>query len=603
LDATQTPAEDTQPARRQALEEHARFYARIGAAIIFTDGIEGEAAKASRRKKWQTTEPLTDPDYAAGLIGARGLVANIGINLRTSNQVGIELDGQQEIDRARELGLPETLTARSSSPDRLHLHYRPPAGLDELEYVSFRFEHEKVIAARNNYYVSPPSIHPDGPVYTFTSELVEPAELPLGVYLELVSLAKSSRSVASVAGRGSLPEGSRDVGLTSHAGKLRRIGCSPAELLAALHVRNEEECKPPLSARDVERIARSVGGYPSGVSDPDGPQPLQSIRADEIQPRSIKWLDKPKLQRSAFHLITGVKGCGKGTWTARTAAGMTTGAYGSPQNVVIVTTEDSTSIDTVPRLIAAGADLSRVYFIEEHFVLPRDIQRLEDSVSEIGDVGMLIIDPIGNHMGGADTDRESAVRYAISDLNRMADELDCAIIGIRHLGKNRMGGALASVLGSTAWVDLPRAVLAFAKDDEDEMVFHVQVIAGNRSGHGAGEAYRIELRDVGLEEPVTYAAHIGTSTKDVDDLLTADRTTPKSKDARGLLLDILDTEGEQESDALDARVARETGLAARTIRNLRSELKAAGLIRAVAQRNDDGSVGRWIVARTAAPRT
>jgi hypothetical protein len=145
-------------------------------------------------------------------------------------------------------------------------------------------------------------------------------------------------------------------------------------------------------------------------------------------------------------------------------------------------------------------------------------------------------------------------------------------------------------------------VLAFAKDDEDEMTFHVQVVAGNRSGRTTAQAYRIELRDIGLAEPVTYAVALGESRKDVDELLITTRRPSKSTGARDLIIDILEREGEQESDTLDARVAQETGLAAKTVRNLRSELKNEGLIRNVPIRDETGSAVRWKVVRTHAPR-
>jgi hypothetical protein len=135
------------------------------------------------------------------------------------------------------------------------------------------------------------------------------------------------------------------------------------------------------------------------------------------------------------------------------------------------------------------------------------------------------------------------------------------------------------------------------------MVFHVGVAAGNRSGHGATQNYRIELREVGLKEPVTYAVELGESLKCVDDLLMAPRRASKSGSARDLVLDILEAEGEQESDALDARVAQQTGLSAKTVQNARTELRNAGLIRSVPVRDrESGAVVRWIVARSGAPR-
>lgn len=331
--------------------------------------------------------------------------------------------------------------------------------------------------------------------------------------------------------------------------------------------------------------------------------PLRTIRADQVEMKPILWLDKPLLQGSAFHLVAGPKGVGKGTWLAKVAAAMTGGVYGDPRQVLIVSSEDSASIDLVPRLAAAGADRSKVEIVIDHLVLPVDLDRLRDRALELGDVGLIVVDPLGNHLGGADTDREGAVRHAIQGLNHLADELGCLVIGVRHIGKSRQSGALAAVLGSTAWVDLPRAVLMFAPDDEDEMVFHVQVVAGNRTGRGAAESFRIELRDVpGLDNPVTYAAALGQSTKDVDELLATPRRPSKSQSARDLILDILEHDGEQESDALDARVAQATGVAAKTVKNQRVQLKNDGLIRNVPVKDETGAVTRWLVSRTAAAR-
>jgi hypothetical protein len=335
---------------------------------------------------------------------------------------------------------------------------------------------------------------------------------------------------------------------------------------------------------------------------PNEPRSLKTIRADEVEAKSIVWLDRPFLQDSAFHLVAGLKGVGKGTWLMKTIAKMTQGAYGAPREVLLISSEDSPEIDIIPRLLAAGAEMTRVHLVQEHIVLPVDLDRIRHRAREIGNVGLIIIDPIGNHLGGADTDKEAAVRFAISGLNNLADEFACVVIGVRHLGKTRTNGSLEAILGSTAWKDLPRAVLMFARDDEDAMVFHVQVVAGNRSGHGAAQAFRLELRDVGLAEPVTYASELGDSNKDVDDLLAAPRRSSKSQSARELILDILERDGQQESDALDARVAHETGLSARTVQNQRVALKNQGLIRNVPLKDEHGTVERWMVARTAAPR-
>ena len=353
-----------------------------------------------------------------------------------------------------------------------------------------------------------------------------------------------------------------------------------------------------VSAEPKRRLAVANGTSTAG----DRPT-LTTVRASEVTMRSIEWLDKPLVQASSFTLLVGSKGCGKGTWLAKFAAKMTRGVYGKPQSVLFISSEDSASVDLVPRLKAAGADLDRVVIVTEHVQFPRDLGRLADLAGQVGELGGMVIDPIGNHLGAADTDKESAVRFAIGGLNKLADDLGAVLFGVRHLGKSRQNGALSAVLGSTAWVDLPRQVNVFARDNEDDQVVHIQVAAGNRSAHGATEAFRIEVRDVeGLKEPVTYCAELGASSKDVDDLLATPRKSSKSQAAREIILTILENEGSQESDALDARVASEAGLSASTVRNLRVALKNEGLTRNVPVKDEYGTVQRWKVERTNAVR-
>lgn len=324
--------------------------------------------------------------------------------------------------------------------------------------------------------------------------------------------------------------------------------------------------------------------------------------------RPVVWLDEPIWQSSCFTLLAGKKGVCKGTLMAGLAARCTRGKlYDRPRQVLVVTSEDSIELDFLPRFLAAGGDSSpgMVQIVTREFLIPRDHNWLEQTAKAMGDVGLIIIDPIGNHVGTINSDGETAVRPAIAPFNDMADRLGALIVGIRHLTKDVSRGALASVLGSTAWVDVPRAVIIMAPDDEDEAVFHYQVIAGNRGPRSSSaRRVRLEIVSVPPAENITLLIEEGTSGKDVEDLLAArrDREPSKSDAARELLLDILDIEGPQESDSLDARVATETGLAAKTIRNIRSDLVKAGLIRSFSERDPLGKAEKWHVQRTHVPR-
>ncbi len=324
--------------------------------------------------------------------------------------------------------------------------------------------------------------------------------------------------------------------------------------------------------------------------------------------RKVNWLDKPIWQQNCFELLAGKKGVCKGTYLAGLSARCTVGElYDVPKRVLVVTSEDSIELDFLPRFLAADGDPSLVEVVVKDFLIPRDHDWLEQTARDLGDVGLIIIDPVGNHIGASNTDTESGIRPAIAPFNDMADRLHCLIIGVRHLNKDASSGALQSIMGGSAWVNVPRAVIVMARDDEDPMTFHYQVVAGNR-GPIAVPARKLLLEivpNVGIAEDITRTVELGASDKDVEQLLSIrerqEKSPTKSAEARALILDVLEDEGEQESDSLDARIASITGLSARTVRDVRLRLGKEGLTKARKSTDVDGNA-RWFVVRTNAPR-
>ena len=186
------------------------------------------------------------------------------------------------------------------------------------------------------------------------------------------------------------------------------------------------------------------------------------------------------------------------------------------------------------------------------------------------------------------------------------------VAGIRHLSeKEARNGALPAILGSSAWVQVPRTVIGIARDNEDASLSHVQCLIGNRlPPETPGRIFRTEgVKLDGLENEVTRAVWVGDSTKSVETLLgegasTAGVESSKSQAARELILDALEAAPGRRiaSDELDARIAEEAALSAKTVRNLRGDLAGAGLVRAEPERDEHGKTSRWFVVRTNAPR-
>jgi hypothetical protein len=90
-------------------------------------------------------------------------------------------------------------------------------------------------------------------------------EPPPWLAQELDRLANGTPTSAHVAAGGAeanqIPEGQRNATLARLGGNMRRVGMSQAEIAAALLQTNQDRCAPPLSPREVERIAASIARY------------------------------------------------------------------------------------------------------------------------------------------------------------------------------------------------------------------------------------------------------------------------------------------------------------------------------------------------------
>ena len=154
------------------------------------------------------------------------------------------------------------------------------------------------------------------------------------------------------------------------------------------------------------------------------------------------FLDKSLgLQADAFILVAGRKGHGKGTTMSEIGGRVTRGELGAKRNLVWIGSEDSASIDIKPRIVAAGGDPERVLVVKAGWIqLPRDIEEIRAAMTDFGDVGMLVIDPIGNHITGKNSNSDTDIRDAIAPLNQLADDFECMVFGVRHLTEKEAAG-------------------------------------------------------------------------------------------------------------------------------------------------------------------
>ena len=147
------------------------------------------------------------------------------------------------------------------------------------------------------------------------------------------------------------------------------------------------------------------------------------------------------------------------------------GTQCEPGNVLIWSGEDDPADTLLPRLIAAGADPARCYFIEgvreagevHPFDPAIDFARLEAAAKEVGDVRFLLVDPVVSAVAG-DDNKNSGVRRSLQPLVDLAAKIDLAVLGISHFSKGGAGNDPTSrVVGSVAYSAVARVVMVAAK--------------------------------------------------------------------------------------------------------------------------------------------
>jgi hypothetical protein len=215
---------------------------------------------------------------------------------------------------------------------------------------------------------------------------------------------------------------------------------------------------------------------------------LTSRCAAQIVPQPIRWLWPGRIARGKVSVIAGHPGLGKSQVTLSIAAVVSTGGrwpVDSAQcecgRVVILSAEDDAADTIVPRLAAAGADLNRIEIVEavhevtpdgevqqRSFNLKRDIARLGALLGKLGDVALVVIDPITAYLGDTDSHKNAEVRALLAPLSELAAKHGVAVVCINHLNKGNGNDAQLRIMGSLAFVAAARAAWIVAKDPEDE---------------------------------------------------------------------------------------------------------------------------------------
>jgi putative DNA primase/helicase len=338
-------------------------------------------------------------------------------------------------------------------------------------------------------------------------------------------------------------------------------------------------------------------------SQPAAPQraSVVMVRASDIRPEKIRWLWPNRFAAGKFGLIAGNPGLGKSQLTVHMAAQTTTGGVwpnGEGRaplgSAVILSCEDDAADTLVPRLIAAGADTSRVHIVEaikeaggphaqeRQFDLAKDVETLCRAIEEIGDVRLVIIDPITAYLGtgkNVDSHKNAEVRAALAPLQIHASKFDFSAVGVTHLNKGGGTEALMRVLGSLGFVAAARVAFLVVGDAGNERTLFIPM-KNNIGVKQPGLAFRVASKTIadGIQTScIEWDADEVTTT--ADEALAAaagkqggDEVSKGAawREAMDFLREVLSIGPVPSTDV--QRQAKEAGIAWRTVRRAQEAL-------------------------------
>lgn len=156
----------------------------------------------------------------------------------------------------------------------------------------------------------------------------------------------------------------------------------------------------------------------------------------------IEWLFYPFIPYGKVTIIQGDPGEGKTTVVLQIIAKLTKGeailsetSEGKseetgvePINVIYQTAEDGLGDTIKPRLLAAGADCSRVLVIDDQDQpLTMVDERLEEAIIQTK-ARLVVLDPIQGFLGaGVDMHRANEIRPLMKRISVLAEKYQCAI--------------------------------------------------------------------------------------------------------------------------------------------------------------------------------
>ena len=213
---------------------------------------------------------------------------------------------------------------------------------------------------------------------------------------------------------------------------------------------------------------------------------LDIVRASDVKMEALDWLWPSRFALGKLGLLGGNPERGKGLIIADIFSRVTRGApwpckEGSAEagDCVLLQVEDDNSDTVVPRLAAAGADLSRIRLLNlikkvdgsasRMLNICDDLAKIETALDGMTNPLILAIDPLTAYIGQLNAASGNEVRGALAPLLDLLKRWHITGLGVMHFNKKiDVDNALARIADSVAFGAVARHCFVVTDDPENE---------------------------------------------------------------------------------------------------------------------------------------
>jgi len=277
-----------------------------------------------------------------------------------------------------------------------------------------------------------------------------------------------------------------------------------------------DDCKTRIADKNFALQPGEVELYRGSVGNKDAKlvRQIVAIDAEALEPEEMTWVWNHRIPDEAITWILGQPNNAKSLMTIQIVACATTGrdwpdgeknTMGAV-GVLMLCFEDSLRKQVIPRLMAAGADLRRVKFLDRRSFrdvagdnepqkrgldLSEHLPTLLEMLKANPGFKLIVVDPIRDIFGDKRINDDFEAGPVLADLIEFCEKAHVAFVGVVHVPKRQPNSAIEKVAGGSAIAASAKSAFMLSRDDEsDDKHHHVMtMVKWNYTGKTDGIKY------------------------------------------------------------------------------------------------------------------